>query len=151
MSLKDLNFAVIIDEAHTSQTGSTAQGLRAALSLESKDILEEMTTEELLLEIQKSRVQPKNVSHFAFTATPKAATKTLFGRVPNASELPSKDNKPESFHVYTQRQAIEEGFILDVLENYTPYQQAFRLGKMVCRTSVLIRKSPTESWPDGSR
>jgi type I restriction enzyme R subunit len=129
MSLKDRNFAVIIDEAHTSQTGSTAQGLRAALSLESKDILEEMTTEELLLEIQKSRVQPKNVSHFAFTATPKAATKTLFGRVPNASELPSKDNKPESFHVYTQRQAIEEGFILDVLENYTPYQQAFQIGQ----------------------
>ena len=129
MSLNDRNFAVIIDEAHTSQTGSTAQGLRAALSLDSKDALENMTTEELLLEIQKARVQPKNVSHFAFTATPKAATKTLFGRCPDPSQLPSKDNKPESFHVYTQRQAIEEGFILDVLENYTPYQQAFALGQ----------------------
>tara|TARA_R110001583_G_scaffold188684_1_gene351028 strand:+ start:4087 stop:7293 length:3207 start_codon:yes stop_codon:yes gene_type:complete len=129
MSLKERNFAVIIDEAHSSQTGSTSQGLRAALSLESKDALDNMTVEELLLEIQKSRVQPKNVSHFAFTATPKSATKTLFGRPPRPDDMPSADNKPESFHIYTQRQAIEEGFILDVLENYTPYQVAFSLGQ----------------------
>lgn len=129
MSLKDRNFAVIIDEAHTSQTGSTAQGLRAALSIESKEELENMTVEELLLAIQKARVQPKNVSHFAFTATPKTATKTLFGRCPDMTELPSKENKPQSFHLYTQRQAIEEGFILDVLQNYTPYQQAYLIGQ----------------------
>lgn len=129
MSLKDRNFAVIIDEAHTSQTGSTAQGLRAALSIDSKEELEKMTVEELLLAIQNARVQPKNVSHFAFTATPKAATKTLFGRCPDMTQLPSKENKPESFHIYTQRQAIEEGFILDVLQNYTPYQQAFLIGQ----------------------
>ena len=127
-SLKERSFAVIIDEAHTSQTGSTAQGLRAALSLESKQKLEEMTLEELLLEIQKSRVRPSNISHFAFTATPKHSTLTLFGRPKDPDQPPSDDNMPESFHRYTQRQAIEEGFILDVLRNYTTYQQAVRLG-----------------------
>ncbi len=127
-SLKKRRFAVIIDEAHTSQTGSTAQGLRAALSLDSKEKLETLTLEALLLEIQKSRVRPTNVSHFAFTATPKHSTLTLFGRPKDESQPASDDNKPESFHRYTQRQAIEEGFILDVLRNYTPYQQAVRLG-----------------------
>lgn len=127
-SLKDRNFAVIIDEAHTSQTGSTAQGLRAALSLDTRDKLEDMTIEDVLLEIQKSRVRPTNISHFAFTATPKHSTFTLFGR-PENPELPVSDgNKPVSFHRYTQRQAIEEEFILDVLKNYTPYDQAVRLG-----------------------
>lgn len=105
-----------------------AQGLRAALSLDTKDKLDEMTIEDVLLEIQKSRVRPTNVSHFAFTATPKHSTFTLFGR-PENPELPaSDDNKPVSFHRYTQRQAIEEGFILDVLRNYTPYEQALCLG-----------------------
>lgn len=127
-SLKDRHFAVIIDEAHTSQTGSTAQGLRAALSLDTKAKLEEMTLEEVLLEIQKSRVRPANVSHFAFTATPKHSTFTLFGRPENPALPVSDDNKPVAFHRYTQRQAIEEGFILDVLKNYTPYRQAVRLG-----------------------
>ncbi|MEJ1407004.1 MAG: DEAD/DEAH box helicase family protein [Candidatus Sedimenticola sp. (ex Thyasira tokunagai)] len=128
-TLKDRNFAVIIDEAHTSQTGSTAQGLRAALSLDTKDKLEEMTLEEVLLEIQKSRVRPTNVSHFAFTATPKHSTFTLFGRPDDLTQPVSDDNMPGSFHRYTQRQAIEEGFILDVLKNYTPYPQAVRLGE----------------------
>lgn len=127
-SLKDRSFAVIIDEAHTSQTGSTAQGLRAALSLDTKAKMEEMTLEEVLLEIQKSRVRPTNVSHFAFTATPKHSTFTLFGRPEDLTQPVSDENKPKSFHRYTQRQAIEEGFILDVLRNYVPYQQAVRLG-----------------------
>lgn len=127
-SLKDRHFAVIIDEAHTSQTGSTAQGLRAALSLDAKEKLDEMSIEDVLLEIQKSRVRPENVSHFAFTATPKHSTFTLFGRPDNPKLPVSDENKPVPFHRYTQRQAIEENFILDVLKNYTPYQQAVRLG-----------------------
>lgn len=127
-SLKDRNFAVIIDEAHTSQTGSTAQGLRAALSLDSKKKLESMTVEEILIEVQRSRVRPKNVSHFAFTATPKHSTKTLFGRPKDTTQGVSDENKPESFHLYTQRQAIEEGFILDVLKNYTHYDTVYKLG-----------------------
>jgi len=116
---------VIIDEAHNSQTGSTAQGLRAALAMDSKQKMEDMTVEDLLLEVQKSRVRPTNVSHFAFTATPKHSTLTLFGRVDPV------DNLPKSFHRYTMRQAIEEGFILDVLENYTPYSAAYNLKKML--------------------
>ena len=130
-SLKERNFAVIIDEAHTSQTGSTAQGLRAALSLESKQKLEDMSVEELLIEIQKSRVRPDNVSHFAFTATPKHNTMTLFGRPKDESQPPSKENPPEPFHKYTQRQAIEEGFILDVLKNYISYETAYQIGSQL--------------------
>lgn len=139
-SLKTRNFAVIIDEAHTSQTGSTAQGLRAALALDTKAKLEEMTLEEVLLEIQKSRVRPTNVSHFAFTATPKHSTLTLFGRPKNPSQPVSDDNKPESFHRYTQRQAIEEGFILDVLRNYTNYQQAVKLGDQAINDKRVDKK-----------
>lgn len=139
-SLKDRNFAVIIDEAHTSQTGSTAQGLRAALALETKVKLEEMTVEEVLLEIQKSRVRPTNVSHFAFTATPKHSTLTLFGRPKDPTQPVSDNNKPESFHRYTQRQAIEEGFILDVLRNYTNYQQAVKLGDQAINDKRVDKK-----------
>lgn len=130
-SLNDRNFAVIIDEAHTSQTGSTAQGLRAALSLDSKTKLEEMSVEELLLEIQKSRVKPANVSHFAFTATPKHNTMTLFGRPKDPTQPSSKENPPVPFHKYTQRQAIEEGFILDVLKNYISYETAYEIGSKI--------------------
>ena len=130
-SLNDRNFAVIIDEAHTSQTGSTAQGLRAALSLDSKTKLEEMSVEELLLEVQKSRVKPANVSHFAFTATPKHNTMTLFGRPKDPTQPSSKENPPVPFHKYTQRQAIEEGFILDVLKNYISYETAYKIGSQI--------------------
>jgi type I restriction enzyme R subunit len=129
-SLQSRQFAVIIDEAHTSQTGSTAKGLRAALCLDSAETLEKMTVEELLAAAQKQRVMPPNVSHFAFTATPKHSTYTLFGRPKNPAEPASKENPPEAFHRYTQRQAIEEGFILDVMAGYLPYKTAFKLGEM---------------------
>jgi len=129
-SLAQSNFAVIIDEAHTSQTGSTAKGLRAALTLNlSPQELEEMTIEEILTKVQDARAMPRNVSHFAFTATPKHSTKMLFGRPNDPSQPVSDDNKPESFHLYTQRQAIDEGFILDVLENYTHYDTAYKIGE----------------------
>jgi type I restriction enzyme R subunit len=139
-SLKERNFAVIIDEAHTSQTGSTAQGLRAALALDTKAKLEEMSLEEVLLAIQKSRVRPTNVSHFAFTATPKHSTLTLFGRPKDPTQPVSDDNKPLPFHRYTQRQAIEEGFILDVLRNYANYQQAARLGDQAVNDKRVDKK-----------
>mgnify|MGYP001940215000 CR=1 FL=1 len=128
-SLKDRNFGVIIDEAHTSQTGTTASKLQATLALSSKAGMEKMTVEELLTEIQHSRVRPKNVSQFAFTATPKHSTMMLFGRPKDPTKPASKENLPEAFHRYPMRQAIEEGFILDVLEGYIPYKTAFNLGK----------------------
>ncbi len=89
-----------------------------------------MSVEELLEQLQKSRVRPKNLSHFAFTATPKHSTLMLFGRTKDGGK-PSKTNLPASFHKYPMRQAIEEGFILDVLKGYTPYQTAFNLAKQL--------------------
>ncbi|MGQ5719648.1 type I restriction endonuclease subunit R [Pseudochrobactrum asaccharolyticum] len=126
-SLSERNYGIVIDEAHNSQTGSTASKLQATLALESSKELENLTVEELLEKIQKARVQTKNISQFAFTATPKHSTMMLFGRTENGQ--PANDNNlPQSFHLYTMRQAIEEGFILDVLKGYVPYKTAFKLG-----------------------
>ena len=127
-SLRDRSFAVIIDEAHNSQTGNTASKLQATLALSAKHDMSEMTVEELLLEIQRSRKRPSNVSHFAFTATPKHSTMMLFGRPADVARPAADDNLPVSFHKYEMRQAIEEGFILDVLRGYVPYKTAFNLG-----------------------
>jgi len=128
-SLKDRSFAVIIDEAHTSQTGSTASKLQATLALSSAKDTANMTVEELLTEIQKSRARPKNLSHFAFTATPKHSTLMLFGRPEDPFRPAGPDNLPRAFHKYEMRQAIDEGFILDVLKGYVSYKTAFNLGK----------------------
>lgn len=130
-SLKDKSFAVIIDEAHTSTTGNTASKLQATLALSSKTDMADMTIEDLLAEMQKSRKRPANVSHFAFTATPKHSTLMLFGRPADPTKPASDDNLPQSFHKYEMRQAIDEGFILDVLKGYVPYKTAFNLGKEI--------------------
>jgi type I restriction enzyme R subunit len=130
-SLKDKGFAVIIDEAHSSQTGSTASKLQATLAMSSLKDTSEMTIEEFLAEVQKSRKRPANISHFAFTATPKHSTMMLFGR-PEDPSLPAGDeNLPRSFHKYEMRQAIDEGFILDVLKGYVSYKTAYNLGTEV--------------------
>lgn len=129
--LKDRSFAVIIDEAHTSQTGTAASKLQAILALRDASEMEGLSIEALLEKIQSSRVRPKNISYFAFTATPKHATMTLFGRPADPTRPPSKDNLPVSFHKYPMRQAIEERFILDVLEGYLPYKTAFNLAEPV--------------------
>jgi type I restriction enzyme R subunit len=140
-SLKDRSFAVVIDEAHASQTGTTASKLQATLALTSKAGMETMTVEELLTEIQNSRVRPKNLSQFAFTATPKHSTMMLFGRPTDPTKPASDDNLPHSFHRYPMRQAIEEGFILDVLEGYLPYKTAFNLGKEMVDTKRVDGKA----------
>jgi type I restriction enzyme, R subunit len=119
-SLKDRSFAVIADEAHSSQTGAAATKVKQVLTAEQIEEGEEVTAEDVMLATMEGRKQPKNVSYFAFTATPKAKTLELFGRV-GASGL------PEAFHVYSMRQAIEEKFILDALRNYTPYKLAYKL------------------------
>ncbi len=126
VSLKERNYAVIADEAHSSQTGSTARKLKEALMIEAGDE-EELTADDILDATIASRRASKNISYFAFTATPKTKTLELFGRLPKPNEEPSKTNKPESYHVYSMRQAIEEGFILDVLKNYTNYKVAYNL------------------------
>ena len=127
-------FALMVDEAHSSQSGEGAQGPRdvlAASSLEEAEAedagtqtSEEEDLDNAALAQMARRHQPANVSTFAFTATPKPKTLELFGmRQPNGSFAP--------FHLYSMRQAIEEGFILDVLESYTTYQAYWRLFKKI--------------------
>lgn len=128
-TLKDRRFAVIIDEAHTSQTGASAGKLKAVLSMEADEDLAELTAEDILARLQEVRKFPENVSYLAFTATPKHSTLTLFGRPPDPTQPAGEDNLPEPFHVYSMQQAIEEGFILDVLRGYTSYQTAFKLAQ----------------------
>lgn len=120
VSLRQRRFAVIADEAHSSQTGATAGMLKRVLTTEQIAEGEEVSAEDMLVAAMEARKQPQNVSFFAFTATPKAKTIELFGR-PGATGI------PEAFHVYSMQQAIEEGFILDVLKNYTSYKLAYRL------------------------
>lgn len=119
-------FAVIADEAHSSQTGSSATKLKAVLGGDRPEG-EEISAEEMLEAAVSSRKPSQKISYYAFTATPKAKTIELFGRVPDSSLPSSADNKPEAFHVYSMRQAIEEGFILDVLKRYTTYSVAWKL------------------------
>jgi len=128
VSLKERRYAIIADEAHSSQTGSTARQLKEVLMIDAQgNDDDEVTTEDILDAAIASRRASTNVSYLAFTATPKTKTLELFGRLPNPDEAPSKSNLPEAYHVYSMRQAIEEGFILDVLENYTNYKVAYNL------------------------
>jgi type I restriction enzyme, R subunit len=123
-------FAVIADEAHSSQTGEAAAKLKQVLSPEELAELgdgAEVSTEDLLAAQMANRASEKGITYVAFTATPKAKTLQLFGRRPKPDQPLGDDNLPAPFHVYSMRQAIEEGFILDVLQNYTPYRLAFRL------------------------
>ncbi len=125
-------YAVIIDEAHSSQGGETAAELKgvlggAAIREEARRIAEEEGLpdyEEEILKTMAKRGQQPNISFFAFTATPKYKTLEVFGR-------PGPDGKPQPFHIYSMRQAIEEGFILDVLQNYTTYKTYYRLVKAI--------------------
>ncbi|WP_035384430.1 type I restriction endonuclease [Ferriphaselus sp. R-1] len=123
-------FAVIADEAHSSQTGAAASKLKQLLSAEEMQELAdggEVGTEDLLAMQMAARANDAGITYVAFTATPKAKTLELFGRRPNPALSASDENLPAPFHVYSMRQAIEEGFILDVLKNYTPYKLAFKL------------------------
>ncbi len=123
-------FAVIADEAHSSQTGEAASKLKQLLSVEELNDLAdggEVSTEDLLAAQMAARANDSGITYVAFTATPKAKTLELFGRRPNSDLPASADNLPAPFHVYSMQQAIEEGFILDVLQNYTSYSLAFKL------------------------
>ena len=131
VSLKERNYVVIADEAHSSQTGSTARQLKEVLMIDSKSEDEDLSTDDILDAAVASRRASSNLSYLAFTATPKTKTLELFGRLPNPDEAPSKRNKPEAYHVYSMRQAIEEGFILDVLKNYTNYKVAYNLAMKI--------------------
>jgi len=121
---------VIADEAHSSQTGEAAAKLKAVLSPEELKELNdggEISAEDILAAQMASRADEGGITFVAFTATPKNKTLELFGTRPDPARKPAPDNVPVPFHVYSMRQAIEEKFILDVLQNYTPYTLAFKL------------------------
>ena len=122
----DRRFAIIIDEAHSSQGGKAAAALNAAL-MEAEDGDEDETVEDKINAIMQSRKMLPNASYFAFTATPKNKTLEIFGE-----PYPEGDAvKHRPFHSYTMKQAIQEGFILDVLRYYTPVSSYYRLIKTV--------------------
>jgi type I restriction enzyme R subunit len=123
-------FAVIADEAHSSQTGEAAAKLKAVLSPEELADLRdggEVSTEDILAAQMAARADDRGITFVAFTATPKNKTIELFGTRPDPTRPAGEGNVPVPFHVYSMRQAIEEKFILDVLHNYTSYKLAFRL------------------------
>lgn len=145
------NFAVIVDEAHSSQTGNSAIKLKAALAdteealreyaeIEGKAEDEIDKNDKLLIEMSHHG-RHKNLSFFAFTATPKGMTLEMFG-------TPAEDGTYHPFHIYSMRQAIEEGFILDVLQNYMTYATCYKIAKNTpdnpdlpsSRAAKIIRK-----------
>ncbi|HHU63962.1 MAG TPA: type I restriction endonuclease subunit R [Clostridiales bacterium] len=145
--LEERKYAVIIDEAHSSSAGENMASLREVLSansLEEAAKLDEETEgreydpeEEILKTIRKRGKQP-NISFFAFTATPKAKTLEMFGTM-------GEDGLPRPFHLYSMRQAIEEGFILDVLQNYVTYKTYFKLAKKIQDDPAFDRAKATKA------
>lgn len=131
-------YAVIVDEAHSSQSGDTARELKQILGADTEqgDEEEQADWEDRINEVMQSRGRQPNLSFYAFTATPKGKTLELFGRV-------GASGKPEAFHTYSMRQAIEEGFILDVLQHYTTYDTYYKLIKKAEDDPELPKKKAT--------
>ena len=142
------NYAVIIDEAHSSQGGESSKKLKEVLSAQSleaaaeseqnEDDSGEDAVNEAVERSAKARGKQTNLSFFAFTATPKPKTIAIFGEKNSAG-------KPEPFHLYSMRQAIEEGFILDVLQNYTSYELYFKLSKAIEEDPELNKKKAAKA------
>ena len=122
-NLKNKRFAVIIDEAHSSTAGKDMAAVTMTLG-SGEATFEEASTEDMIVEEVAKHGKQANVSVFAFTATPKATTLQLFGRVNTRGQR-------EAFHIYSMKQAIEEGFILDVLQNYTTYKTYYQINKEI--------------------
>lgn len=139
--LPGTNFAIIIDEAHSSQSGNTAGKLNATLAAEYEkvkvdddeyifvddDMTDEITSEDAIVALVKAKKMLDNASYFAFTATPKNKTLELFGE----KYIVEGKEKSKAFDLYSMKQAIDEGFILDVLQNYTTYQSSYSLQKTI--------------------
>ncbi len=121
-------FAIIIDEAHSSQGGKTTAAMNRVLEEHPEYGEEEETLEDKINKIMEGRKMVTNASYFAFTATPKNKTLEIFGE---PDPQPNSTVKHHPFHSYTMKQAIQEGFILDVLKNYTPVESYYRLAKTV--------------------
>ena len=146
-NIPDRKYAVIIDEAHSSQGGEASKKMKEVLAektledAEKSDINDYDLQDEIDAEVEKScksRGQQQNISFFAFTATPKTKTLGVFG-------TPNIEGKPEPFHLYSMRQAIEEGFILDVLENYTTYERYYKITKAINDDPELNKKKAAKA------
>jgi type I restriction enzyme R subunit len=139
--LPDRAYALVLDEAHSSQGGEASAKMKEVLSaknLEEAELVdaanvEEEDAEDVLQKVMASRGKQKNLSFFAFTATPKAKTLEVFGRK-------GADGKPRPFHLYSMRQAIQENFILDVLKNYTTYKTYWKLLKKGSEDPMLPKR-----------
>ena len=139
--LPERKYAVIVDEAHSSQTGDASDAMKKVLTAGSNENSEERAEDadewnyedELVSTMQARRARQANMSFFAFTATPKPKTLEAFGQK-------SADGKPRAWHLYSMRQAIEEGFILDVLKNYTTYKTFFKLTKQIAEDPHLEKR-----------
>lgn len=123
---KNNTFAILIDEAHSSQSGKTSAKMNIALSGECVPD-EDESTEDKINKLMEGRKMLTNASYFAFTATPKNKTLEMFG-IPYVE---GEKTKHKPFHSYTMKQAIQEGFILDVLRFYTPIKSYYRLAKII--------------------
>ena len=137
-NLYDKKFAVIIDEAHSSTSGKEMIAVTQTLGINNLSDEDDVSADELISEQIKLHGKQSNVSMFAFTATPKATTLNIFGRT-------NKTGQKEAFHVYSMKQAIEEGFILDVLSHYITYDTYCKLIKDIeedpnLKTSEAKRK-----------
>lgn len=133
--LKEKKFAVIIDEAHSSTAGKDMAAVTKSLGAGEQEY---MDSEEMIVDEIVRHGKQSNVSVFAFTATPKPTTLQLFGRI-------NKKGQREAFHIYSMKQAIEEGFILDVLQNFTRYETYYQINKEIeedpkCKTSDAKRQ-----------
>ncbi|WP_322969918.1 type I restriction endonuclease subunit R [Faecalibacter sp. LW9] len=122
--MSDKRFAVIIDEAHSSQGGTAADKMNQVLGKLETNEDGEVDGQDLILRAMEARKMRSNASYFAFTATPKNATLERFG-------VKQDDGSFKPFHLYSMKQAIEEGFILDVLSNYTTYRSYYQLQKSI--------------------
>lgn len=147
--IPDRKYAVIIDEAHSSQGGEASRKMTEVLAgknlspeeqekVESEIENSELDEDDAIREIIQKRGPQKNISIFAFTATPKPKTLEVFG-------IKDADGKPKPFHLYSMCQAIEEGFILDVLKNYTSYKEYYQFTKAITDDPELNKKKATKA------
>lgn len=155
--IPDRKYAVIIDEAHSSQGGEASKKMKEVLGVvedeentaqepypnygegdDDETILEQDIVNSCIEKSAQARGQQTNVSFFAFTATPKYKTLQVFG-------AKDEEGKPKPFHLYSMRQAIEEGFILDVLKNYTTYELYFKLTKAIEEDPQLNKKKTAKA------
>lgn len=144
--IKSRKYAVIIDEAHSSQGGEATKKMKEVLSAKSLEEAEQQEmdsgldedAEDQIRKSMEARGQQNNLSFFAFTATPKNKTVEVFG-------TPDKQGIPKPFHLYSMKQAIEEGFILDVLKNYTTYKTYFKLSKEIEEDPNVNKKAASRA------